>query len=353
MMAKAVKVLLSLLSNQQGRQLLKKVLLIVLAPFIGVVIIIIAFGSALSNHNHQVMDVLFNNSQLSSDIPNEFKESINEIKLGFSRINNEINKLDNIEKPLDQVFIQSILLSLMIEDEYLLNKISISEFLKCFYQEETQEPVQDEEAIIILKPIQDTTEILNRCSQYLPQHLSLNQDIINELYYVGLTGRNQSLDQYISLNRLLKELHETSDMFDLEDYDFASPFKENWRFYVSSEFGERDPILLPDGTMTSNFHTGIDLARPLSTPVLAIQSGQVVAVKFTTVGLGFYTIIDHGEGFFSVYGHLSRIHVYEDEMVSKGQVIGEVGSTGYSTGPHLHLEIIEHTKQVNPRKYLK
>ena len=67
---------------------------------------------------------------------------------------------------------------------------------------------------------------------------------------------------------------------------------------------------------------------------------------------GKYIMIDHGGGIITLYGHLSSINVDQDQMVVKGQKIGEVGATGYVTGPHLHFEVRENGKRVNPEPYL-
>jgi murein DD-endopeptidase MepM/ murein hydrolase activator NlpD len=68
---------------------------------------------------------------------------------------------------------------------------------------------------------------------------------------------------------------------------------------------------------------------------------------------GKYVIVDHGGGVTTYYGHLSAISVSQDQEVARGEKIGEVGSTGYSTGPHLHFEVRENNKHVNPNKYLR
>jgi murein DD-endopeptidase MepM/ murein hydrolase activator NlpD len=116
---------------------------------------------------------------------------------------------------------------------------------------------------------------------------------------------------------------------------------------ISSGYGSRwHPIY---GVV--RFHAGIDMAAPYGTPVYATSSG-VIIVAGACGGYGQCVAIDHGGGVVSVYGHLSRIDVYPGRKIGSGQELGLVGSTGVSTGPHLHYEIRINGSPVNPRPYL-
>ncbi|MCD6519893.1 MAG: peptidoglycan DD-metalloendopeptidase family protein [Anaerolineae bacterium] len=99
-------------------------------------------------------------------------------------------------------------------------------------------------------------------------------------------------------------------------------------------------------------HRAIDIGAPLGTPIVAADSGFVVAARWTNVGYGRMVIIDHRNGFKTLYAHLQVYYVQEGQSVSKGQVIGKCGSTGNSTGPHLHFEIIKDGVRRNPFIYL-
>ena len=117
---------------------------------------------------------------------------------------------------------------------------------------------------------------------------------------------------------------------------------------ISSSFGERqDPINGEEGS----FHPGIDIAAAFGTPVRAPADGIVVKASFGD-GYGREIIIDHGNGISTVYGHLSGYAVTPGERVRRGQVIGYLGDSGRSTGPHLHYEVRIHDAPVNPHKYL-
>jgi murein DD-endopeptidase MepM/ murein hydrolase activator NlpD len=96
------------------------------------------------------------------------------------------------------------------------------------------------------------------------------------------------------------------------------------------------------------YHAGADLAAPVGTPVKSIMAGMVRAVNQDLFGYGIHVIITHDQGFESLYGHLSKFSVNLGQKVDLGTIIGEIGSTGLSTGPHLHLEIRQNTQLVNP-----
>ena len=119
----------------------------------------------------------------------------------------------------------------------------------------------------------------------------------------------------------------------------------NW---ISSPFGWRTLYGQP------NFHTGIDIAGYgiYGKPIIASNTGRVRLVRYYSTGYGYHVMIDHGDDSWTVYGHMSSIAVTEGQWVLQGEVIGYVGSTGNSTGPHLHFEIRIDGEQVNPLNYL-
>jgi murein DD-endopeptidase MepM/ murein hydrolase activator NlpD len=117
---------------------------------------------------------------------------------------------------------------------------------------------------------------------------------------------------------------------------------------ISSAFGWReDPF-----TGEEKFHKGIDIAAPSGQEILPIQSGRVI-FSGTTQGYGNTVVIDHGQGLISKYGHNTANLVSAGEQVKAGQVIAMVGSTGRSTGPHLHLEIQVKGRSIDPLLWLE
>lgn len=101
------------------------------------------------------------------------------------------------------------------------------------------------------------------------------------------------------------------------------------------------------------FHAGIDIRAPKGSVVLPLASGKVVAVLNHRSGYGRHLIIDHGGDVQSLYAHLGKIYVQEGDEVAGDKAIGEIGMTGWTTGPHLHLEVIESGRRVNPALYLR
>ncbi len=99
------------------------------------------------------------------------------------------------------------------------------------------------------------------------------------------------------------------------------------------------------------FHTGVDLAGPQGTPIVATRSGTVIAAQHNSTS-GYYVSVNHGDGFSSSYLHLTHFIVKEGQKVSAGQVLGYMGSTGVSTGPHLHFGISYNGVTQNPADYL-
>lgn len=115
---------------------------------------------------------------------------------------------------------------------------------------------------------------------------------------------------------------------------------------VSSEFGQRDV----DNPIVSKNHTGIDIAADTGTKIQAAMEGKVTISS--TVGDYGYHIKIENEDVSTLYAHCSKLYVKEGDFVNKGQEIAEVGSTGKSTGPHLHFEIMRGSNYINPRDIL-
>lgn len=132
---------------------------------------------------------------------------------------------------------------------------------------------------------------------------------------------------------------------------------------VPSSTGWICPV--PSYTLTSPFgmrihpiygyekmHQGVDLATSQGTPIYAAKSGKVTNASFQSGGAGYYVSINHGDGFTSVYMHMTHFIVSPGQYVTTGQVIGYVGSTGASTGPHLHFGIAYNGSYINPMPYI-
>lgn len=99
------------------------------------------------------------------------------------------------------------------------------------------------------------------------------------------------------------------------------------------------------------FHNGVDMAAPNGSPILAAYSGTVVAAAYNG-SMGNYIMIDHGDDLYTIYMHASALYVSKGAQVSRGDQIGAVGSTGRSTGPHLHFSVRLNGSYVSPWNYI-
>ncbi len=116
---------------------------------------------------------------------------------------------------------------------------------------------------------------------------------------------------------------------------------------LTSSYGYRvHPI-----TGNYSFHNGVDLAAGQGTPIYATKSGKVTTATYN-YAYGYYVVVNHLDGYSSLYGHMTHYTVSEGEYVDRGEIIGYVGSTGYSTGPHLHFTIYYNGNTVNPMSYI-
>ena len=117
---------------------------------------------------------------------------------------------------------------------------------------------------------------------------------------------------------------------------------------ISDEYGNRiHPIL-----GTQQFHNGLDMAAPGGSAILAAYDGTVVAAAYSN-SMGNYIMIDHGDSLYTIYMHASALYVSKGQEVSKGQKIAAVGSTGRSTGNHLHFSVRLNGNYVSPWNYLR
>jgi len=162
------------------------------------------------------------------------------------------------------------------------------------------------------------------------------------------------LDQLVALEGQIDELHdeliETRDEV-LEYMHLQRITPSIWPVdsrRITSGFGYRkDPF-----TGRASYHSGIDIGGNKGDRVYATADGQVIHAQYDS-GKGYNIVINHGGGIRTAYMHLSKLSVKKGDYVQKGDVIGHVGSTGRSTGPHLHYEVIKNGTQVDPRPYMK
>ena len=177
--------------------------------------------------------------------------------------------------------------------------------------------------------------------------------------YIKLNG---SKNQKIVLNKEYKELGVSAkNLFGKNDYNIEIKGKVNTKKVVSYNYADIGINLIRPvggritsrfGTRSSGMHRGLDIAAPTGTPIYAAAAGTVVSSGWSDNGFGYCILISHGNGVQTLYAHCSDLYVSAGEYVSQGEHIAAVGSTGWSTGPHLHLEIRVNGSVVNPQYYL-
>ena len=199
------------------------------------------------------------------------------------------------------------------------------------------------------KNLSNLIATMNRQNTTIQRAINTNESIINKYKHdriayekaeKELAKQSQSISAMISKTTSNSTVKVTT-AFDLPLHGrFSSPF--GWRTH---------PIF-----KTKTFHSGQDIAAPMGTPIKAANSGKVIYSGWYG-GYGKVVIIDHGnfngQPLSTLYAHMSRQKVSVGQQVAKGQVIGLVGSTGYSTGPHCHFEVRVNGKPVNPLAYVK
>lgn len=142
------------------------------------------------------------------------------------------------------------------------------------------------------------------------------------------------------------------DVDDLEYYREVMQYvpigKPVWSLWVTSHYGTRsDPF-----KKTKASHKGVDLAGRTGNKIKIMAKGKVTKAQYSN-GYGNLVVVDHGNGFKTKYAHLHKIYVKKGQYLEINDVVGELGSTGRSTGPHLHYEVLYHDKDINPMPFIK
>lgn len=217
----------------------------------------------------------------------------------------------------------------------------------------------DPGTILSMNPIDDVRRLLPGTKLSIPDRDGLFHAVqpgeslwsIAESYGVPLAGILDANDIGTEVLDVGDTLFIPGAEMDSDDYLLAIGELFQWpvqSFRFTSGYGMRtDPI-----TGQWRMHSGIDLANVVGTPVGAAKSGRVVHVEPNSGNYGNLVIVDHGDGFRTLYAHLSSFAVGSGQWVSTGQAIGRIGNTGRSTGPHLHFSVIRNGRWEDPLKHL-
>ena len=296
----------------------------------------------ISEYNKQIADLEKQSNELQAQIDERF-----ELFKARVRANFEAGQTS---------FLEVILCAKDFSD--LLVRIDMAQAIMKFDKKLVEDLTNDKKEIEEIKQLkeesrakeQSTKASLEQKKKELDKKRSESLALIKKLQtdvneYKAALEENEKLEEEFR-QQLQKELSALSKLQEYVGGEFTWPCPGYTR--ITSEFGWRnDPI-----SKKRKYHSGIDIGAPTNAKVVAANSGVVIKAGYHT-SYGNYVVIDHGGGKSTLYAHLTSYSVSVNDTVVKGQEIGKVGTTGYSTGPHLHFEIRESGNVVNPLNYYK
>lgn len=336
----------------------------ILTPFILIIIAICSMLDGTARHNNAAVDLTFNDGNIPITMPAEYKAYITEMRACFAALDGAVSAVEGMMEDgdsLDPIRIKAVFYALNFGTEDLtLKRAQAREFVDCFvvYRDCTHtwtDSDGEEHSYTHTRayPINDLPTIYANVSAQVGRQIN-SDDMANitEIYLRVVynkfdVGADMSLEGGNGTHDLIGEMTKDSDVTPSPE-GFIGPLDGGWRDKVTSEFGYRDN---PTGAGGEG-HTGLDMAVPIGTDVRAVKDGKVLFVRYKQTGYGYHVAIDHGGGLVTMYAHCSEILVTEGQNVSAGDVIAKSGNTGRSTGPHLHLEVIQDGVPQNPRDYL-
>ena len=266
----------------------------------------------------------------------EFKNEVNENILTPSESNVAFVELDNVEYTFSLVSRSEV-----NEDEVML---ALEQSAQNVYRVYEVADLNNEETKIYVNTMEEAEEIVSTLKE---QYSEIEPDlVINQIYLDNADEVNEEtikLAKQELTNSLQEELEEKQEI-DSRTVNgiYLAVVPVTGR--ITSRFGAVESI-------RDHTHKGIDIAATRGTPILATASGTVTFAGWSS-GYGYLVKIGHGNGVETYYGHCSKLYVSAGDTVEAGEQIAAVGSTGNSTGNHLHFEIRLDGKQVNPQTYV-
>lgn len=298
--------------------------------------------SGTSNHNVSAAQLSFSNAPIGGNVPQEYRAYIEDMRASFVLLDGSIATVERQMEDgdsLDKTRVKAIFYALYFGDEQPSRR-DAARFVDCFvtYEERVGE---DGETYTVAVPIEEIETVYARIAAAMGVEITAenkaNADSIYSLIQYGYTGPGLGGDGWAG-----------AEVPFIGVDGFCSPVGAGWQSIVTSEFGNRrDPF-----TGAQRGHTGMDLKLPTGTPIRAALPGTVTVSKYNQGGYGYYVMIDHGNGLTTLYGHCSKLLAQVGQTVQAGDVVALSGSTGRSTGPHLHFEVRVNGQRTDPRDYL-
>lgn len=270
----------------------------------------------------------------------------------------------------------SAYISLILDAENfseMLNKAEYIEEISNYDRDMLKQYQETKEAIKFLKEqLEKEQEQLQEAQEEVTQKEGEMSDLIEqkekqiENYETDINNKEKAIKEYeaeiaaqnatiaaleAQIAKTERELASVSgnDVGEMPVYYGGGPFCWPAPSYsrISDDYGNRIHPTLG----VPQFHNGVDMAAPNGSPILAAESGTVVAAAYNS-SMGNYIMINHGNGLYTIYMHASGLYVSTGQTVTRGQKIGAVGSTGRSTGPHLHFSVRQSGSYANPWNFL-
>ena len=345
LIAKAAAIILT---DEKARKAVGWTLVAILSPLILLIAFLCALGSGATEHNITAVELCFYDTiGIPAETPEEYRLCIEAMRASFAQLDiaiAAINENTEEETSLDDIRVKAIFYALYFgagshgdAQSFADCFVTWEERIRTVLVEGSDPPEETEETYSAAIPIEDLGTVWQNIAAMgvtPTAEQRSNADSIYNLIRYGAAGGGSGFAG--------------SDVPFIGADGFCSPIGENWRNVVTSEFGyRRDPF-----TGERRGHSGMDLAVPTGTSVRAALPGTVTVSTYNQGGYGYYVMIDHGNGLSTLYGHNSQLLARVGQTVDAGDVIALSGSTGRSTGPHLHFEVRINGERTNPRSYL-
>ena len=350
--AAVVKTAANILVSPKTRNALGWIIVAILSPLIVLVVLICSIFSGTSEHNVSAVELCFHGGTISASATPEYRGYIEDMRASFTLLDDaiaEVNTQCEGGNSLDANRVKAIFYALYFGAEHPADT-EIRTFVDCFLDYEERTPTdttdtgedkedEDVEPDTIAIPLEDMGKVYERIGQAMGIEVTAGQQANAESVYnlivYGDTGGGSG------------GWFPGAEVPFIGADGFCSPIGAGWESVVTSEFGYRDDPF----TGETRGHTGMDLAVPTGTPIRAALSGTVTVSQYNS-SYGYYVVIDHGDGLSTLYGHNSRLLAQVGQTVAAGDIVAMSGSTGRSTGPHLHFEVRINGERTDPRYYL-
>ena len=335
-------------ADEDTRKKLGWIVAAICSPLILTLALICSLLSGSAEHNNSVVLLCFNGGSIPDKTPAEYVEYIEDMRRSFTLLDDAIAAVNDMaegESSLDGIRVKAVFYAIFFGEDTPSHRAH-RQFVDCFvtYEERTrtvtaEDGTETEESYTVAIPVADIAAVYGHIENALHLEISVEQksnaDSVYNLARYGVAGGSEG---WIP----------GADVPFIGADGFCSPIGSGWESRVTSEFGNRvDPI-----TGKRKGHGGMDLAVPTGTPIRAALPGTVTVSKYNADGYGYYVMIDHGNGLATLYGHCSKLLAKVGQTVEAGDIIALSGSTGRSTGPHLHFEARVNGERTNPRAYL-